>query len=160
MDGAGKERQEFQEHTGIDVEKDIDAIIAALAPSPDGANPHETGFVALRGRFDTTRIEALVTSKGGRLGEYNGARLLLAPEHEAEAEAVPDGTTAPTVRKHFNPVIALVNANLVIVGAEPAVKAAIDRNAGSPGATASITADMPATELIRPMVSTATHTSA
>ena len=143
MDGAGKERQEFQEHTGIDVEKDIDAIIAALAPSPDGANPHETGFVALRGRFDTTRIEALVTSKGGRLGEYNGARLLLAPEHEAEA--VPDGTTAPAVegkvRKHFNPVIALVNANLVIVGAEPAVKAAIDRNAGSPGATASITSD-------------------
>jgi hypothetical protein len=141
MDGAGKGRQEFQEHTGIDVEKDIDAIIAAMAPSPDATNPHETGFVALRGRFDTAKIEALVTSKGGRLGEYNGARLLLAPEHEAEAEAVPDGTTTPTVRKHFNPVIALVNANLVIVGAEPAVKAAIDRNAGAAGATASITSD-------------------
>jgi hypothetical protein len=144
MDGAGKGRQEFQEHTGIDVEKDIDAIIAALAPSPDGTNPHETGFVALRGRFDTAKIEALVTSKGGRLGEYNGARLLLSPEHEAEA-APADGTATPTVdgqvRKHFNPVIALVNANLVIVGAEPAVKAAIDRNAGTAGATASITSD-------------------
>ena len=50
---AGKGRQEFQEHTGIDVERDIDAVIAAMAAPVEGANIHDGGFVALRGRFDT-----------------------------------------------------------------------------------------------------------
>ena len=150
MDDAGKERHEFQEHTGIDVERDIDAVIAAFAPAASGGDPHETGFVALRGRFDTDRIASLVSSKGGRLGEYNGARLLMPPQDDdsrndetAQLEPVaPEGSEAPAApRKHFKPVLALVNANLVIVGAEPAVKAAIDRNNGGPGATASITSD-------------------
>jgi hypothetical protein len=52
-------------------------------------------------------------------------------------------SSTPTVegqmRHRVHPVIALVNANLVIVGAEAAVKAAIDRNAGE--GTASITSD-------------------
>lgn len=142
LDDSGRERQQFQEHTGIDVERDIDAVIAAMAAPGDG-NPHETGFVALRGRFDTSRIESLVSSKGGRLDEYNGARLLLPPADDATT-AAPDAaepTDGTTRRRHFTPVLALVSPNLVIVGAEPAVKAAIDRNAGNPGATASITSD-------------------
>ena len=122
MDDEGKERQEFEAQTGIDVERDIDAVIAAMSPASDPARIHETGFVALRGRFDTSKIEALVSSKGGQLGEYKGARLLVAHEEEGES-----------------PVIALVNPNLVIVGAESAVKAAIDRNNGE--GTASITSD-------------------
>ncbi len=145
MDDAGKERHQFQEHTGIDVERDIDAVIAAFAPVSVASNPHESGFVALRGRFDTSKIESLVSSKGGRLGEYNGARLLMAPEDQDVAElepATPDGTDAPErTRGHVRPVIALVSPNLVIVGAEPAVKAAIDRNNGGASATASITSD-------------------
>ena len=138
MENEGKERQEFQEETGIDVERDIDAVIAALAPGSDGTNVHETGFVALRGRFDTTKIESLVSSKGGQLSEYKGARLLLGNNEEPT-----DDTSTPTVegkiRHRVHPVIALVNANLVIVGSEAAVKAAIDRNAGE--GTASITSD-------------------
>jgi len=135
MENEGKERQEFQEQTGIDVERDIDAVIAALAAPVDGANVHESGFVALRGRFDTGKIEALVSSKGGQLSEYKGARLLMAPATVTEPEA----GTETVARTHRSPVIALVNANLVIVGAEAAVKAAIDRNAGE--GTASITSD-------------------
>lgn len=122
MDNEGKGRQEFQEQTGIDVERDIDAVIAAMSPAADGTTAHGNGFVALRGRFDIARIEALVTSKGGQLGEYKGARLLVAPEAKGES-----------------PRIALVNAGLVIVGSDAAVKGAIDRNAGE--GTASITSD-------------------
>jgi hypothetical protein len=149
MDNEGKERHEFQEHTGIDVERDIDAVIAAMSPGAAGGDGHENGFVALRGRFDTAKIEALVSSKGGQLSEYKGARLLIAPAHTddqvdpvAESET-PTDPASPTVerkvRRHFSPVIALVNANLVIVGSDAAVKAAIDRNNGD--GTASITSD-------------------
>jgi hypothetical protein len=122
MDNEGKGRQEFQEQTGIDVERDIDAVIAAMSPGAEGATGHGSGFVALRGRFDIAKIEALVTSKGGQLTDYKGARLLVAPEEKGES-----------------PRIALVNAGLVIVGSDSAVKAAIDREAGD--GTASITSD-------------------
>jgi hypothetical protein len=120
MEDSGKGREEFQAQTGIDVERDIDAVIAAMVPG--AASSHEGGFVALRGRFDLDRIEALVTSKGGQLTEYKGARVFIAPEEKGES-----------------PRIALVNAGLVIVGSEAAVKGAIDRSTGD--GTASITSD-------------------
>ncbi len=135
LDDAGKGREEFQEETGIDVERDIDAVIAALSPASTPGAMHETGFVALRGRFDTGRIETLVANKGGRLDEYKGARLLVAKDHGAPA----DEESVSTVRRHVQPIIALVNTNLVIVGAEAAVKAAIDRSYGE--GTASIMSD-------------------
>lgn len=138
MDNEGKERHQFQEETGIDVERDIDAVIAAL--SPGAAGIHESGFVALRGRFDTAKIEALVSSKGGKLAEYKGARLLVGADEPAADTAEPaDPAAEGAVRHRVHPVIALVNANLVIVGSDAAVKAAIDRNAGE--GTASITSD-------------------
>ncbi len=117
MDSKSEGRHEFQEATGIDIEQDIDSVVAAGMPKADGTG-HDVGFVALRGRFDTTRIEALVSSKGGVLDEYRGARLLVPPARTDEQ--VPSGHHGP-------PAIALVNANLVIVGTIDAVKAAIDR---------------------------------
>ena len=137
MDNEGKERQQFHEETGIDVERDIDAVIAALAPAAGGANAHESGFVALRGRFDTTKIESLVSSKGGQLAEYKGARILTGLDKDSADSDAP--AVEGPARHRVNPIIALVSPNLVIVGAEPAVKAAIDRNAGE--GTASITSD-------------------
>jgi len=147
IDDEGKGRQQFQEHTGIDVERDIDAIIAALAPGGDGLG-HENGFVALRGRFDIGRIEALVASKGGQISEYKGARLVQAPGRADETDddqadagepAEPEPTNREHRREHPSPVIALVNGNLVIVGSDAAVKAAVDRSQGA--GTASISSD-------------------
>ena len=99
MDDEGKGRQEFQEHTGIDVERDIDAVIAAMSPGAEVG--HDDGFVALRGRFDIGKIEALVVSKGGQIGEYKGARLLQAPAHSRHPSRPPNRpsltATEPTV---------------------------------------------------------------
>lgn len=149
LDHEGEGRQEFEAETGIDVERDIDAVIASMSAAADGGDPHQTGFVALRGRFDIGKIESLVSSKGGQLTEYKGAHLLIAPPHDDTEDQVDvvvpeaDPSATPTVetkvRHRISPVIALVNANLVIVGAEQAVKAAIDRNQGE--GSASITSD-------------------
>jgi hypothetical protein len=117
MDSSSEGRHKFQEETGIDIEQDIDSVVAAGMPKAGGTG-HGNGFVALRGRFDTTRIEALVSSKGGVMDEYRGARLLLPPvKTDEQVQAGHDGP----------PAIALVSANLVIVGSLDAVKAAIDR---------------------------------
>lgn len=139
LDSKSEGRHEFQEHTGIDVERDIDSVVAAAMPGSAGDGPHEFAFIAMRGRFNTTRIEELVTSKGGRMDEYRGARLLLAPErddHDADADHGADvDALAPqaTRRRHAPPALALVNANLVVVGSLDAVKAAIDRHQDNAG---------------------------
>lgn len=126
MDSKSEGRHKFQEETGIDIEQDIDSVVAAGMPKAGGTG-HDIGFVALRGRFDTTRIEALVSSKGGVLDEYRGARLLLAPARPADADGESSDAAELTPRHDGPPAIALVNANLVIVGSLDAVKAAIDR---------------------------------
>lgn len=131
MDSKSEGRLKFQEATGIDIERDIDSAVAAAIPN-GSATGHDFGFVALRGRFDTTRIEGLVSSKGGRLDEYRGARLLLPPVETDDAadDIADDQTPDPTVQRRHEgpPAIALVDANLVIVGTLEAVKAAIDRH--------------------------------
>src|SRR3954454_19995543 len=65
-----KGQQEFQAQTGIDIERDIDYVVAAMttvpsmgAPSPTGAMMvanQPGGLVVARGRFNTTQLETLV----------------------------------------------------------------------------------------------------
>jgi hypothetical protein len=127
MDSKSEGRLKFQEATGIDIERDIDSVVAAAVPNGSGSG-HDFGFVALRGRFDTTRIEELVSSKGGRLDEYRGARLLLPPARSDAADDTTPDTEVPQARHDGPPAIALVDANLVVVGTLDAVKSAIDRH--------------------------------
>jgi hypothetical protein len=125
VDNQGEGRQKFLDETGIDVEHDIDSVVAANIPGVSGARSGDFGFLALRGRFDTTKIEALVSAKGGRLDEYRGARLLLTPDRAATTD-----TDQPADSRHPHPVLALVSPNLVMVGSRDAVTAAIDRHHG------------------------------
>lgn len=126
VDAKSEGRLKFQEETGIDLERDIDSVVAAATPET-GGSAQEFGFVALRGRFDTTRIEALVSARGGVLDEYRGARLLVPAERALEEESPEDGIER-SPRRHGRPGIALVDANLVMVGTLDALKAAIDRH--------------------------------
>jgi hypothetical protein len=121
VDTKGEGREKFYEQTGIDCERDIDTVVAAVLPEAMGGT--EFGLLALRGRFDTVKIEGLVAAKGGVMDEYRGARLLLPP-------ADVDGQQDHQGRRHPHPVIALVDANLVMVGTIDAVQAAIDRHHG------------------------------
>jgi hypothetical protein len=70
-------QSEFQEATGINVETDIDRVIAALAP--------DSGLVLARGRFDTVRIESLMREHGASVEDYKGARLIVADPASAAA---------------------------------------------------------------------------
>src|SRR6187402_2692218 len=67
-------QKEFQEHTGIDIERDIDYIVAAaMGPmNQPGAN----GLVVARGRFNITQLETLAREHGGVVEEYKGKRLI------------------------------------------------------------------------------------
>ena len=64
-------QQEFRERTGIDIENDIDSVVASLAGDGDSLS----GLVLLTGRFDAGRLEQLAQQEGSQVEEYAGHRL-------------------------------------------------------------------------------------
>jgi hypothetical protein len=115
-----KGQEEFQAQTGIDIEHDIDYIIAAMAP-PTGTEPSDkSGLVVARGRFDVVRLEGLARDHGGTVEEYKGKRLVT-----STPTINPDGTTT-SMHHGAAMTIAFLEPGLVAVGESAAVKHAID----------------------------------
>jgi hypothetical protein len=114
-----RERDEFQQKTGINIEEDIDSVIAAVMPRADGAaswSPEGSVVVVARGRFEHSRLEALALEHGGEVQDYNGKRLL---------------THANAGSGNHELALAFLDADLVAFGSYLAVKSAIDANSGA-----------------------------
>jgi hypothetical protein len=114
-----KGQQEFQAHTGIDIERDIDYIVAAMTP---GGGIGKSGFVVARGRFDDVRLEGLAREHGAEMQDYRGKRLLVL-EHLATHAEWP---TADTTTVRNTGVLAFLEPGLVAIGDLAAVQRAID----------------------------------
>lgn len=135
-DAEPKGQEEFKRQTGIDIEKDIDHIVAAVLPrATEDAGQPDAGFVAFRGRFDTVRLEGLAREHGGEVGDYKGKRLIVLKRmHEGDAakpsdvEPQTDARPATRVRPTF--VLAFAEPGLVMFGDEQTVRAAIDTATG------------------------------
>jgi len=124
-------QREFQAETGIDIERDIDYVVAAASAlgSPDGAS-EPSGLVIARGRFNTTQLETLARDHGGVVEEYKGKRLIKAPavnpDTQQDATVAPDGATVVKKLNHHSVAIAFLEAGLVAIGSEASIKSAID----------------------------------
>ena len=57
-------QREFENQTGINIETDIDRVVACLYPPIGAGATKGTGMVLARGRFDEVRIEALMREHG------------------------------------------------------------------------------------------------
>jgi hypothetical protein len=134
----GKEREDFKARTGIDIETDIDHVVACIAPR-DG---HESGFAVLRGRFDAVRLESLARQHNAAVSEYKGKRVLRL--HETR-EATPGRTPV-------SPALAFLEPGLIMVGDEAAIRLAIDTHA----AGQNVTGNSEVMDLIKGVDSTAT----
>jgi hypothetical protein len=113
-------QQEFQNETGIDIERDIDYVIAAMTTTgPSDVN----GLVIARGRFNVTRLEALARDHGGVVEDYQGKRLITVSDVKpADSQAQP---LAPHRSGHAL-TLAFLEPGLVAIGGDPAIKSAID----------------------------------
>jgi hypothetical protein len=106
-------QQEFEKETGIDIEHDIQYVVAAMTtPSANGSQNTPNGLVVARGQFNTTQLEVLARDHGGVVEEYKGKRLVRVPD-----TAHNSGQTA---------VLAFLEPGLVAIGSEPAIKSSID----------------------------------
>jgi hypothetical protein len=126
-----KGQEEFQRETGINIEQDIDYVLAWMTPNRDKGHP--TGLVLLRGRFDPARLEALATSHGGIVETLDGIRVIRPDPAKrdatrAEVEKPAAGDTHVQIRRHHQgvaPVVAFLEPGLIALGEEPVIRAAI-----------------------------------
>ena len=100
-------QEEFLRETGIDIERDIDYIVAAIT----GANPQTGGLMVARGRFKSSDLEALALQHGGVVEDYRGKKLVNSPVN-AEGQ------------QQFT--LAFLEYDLVAMGVKSAVQKAID----------------------------------
>jgi hypothetical protein len=98
---GGDGARRFQEHTGIDLEKDVDYVVAAAVKTEGDSGPP---LILARGRFDQARIEALAKQEGATSQDHQGARVV--------------------ARDQF--ALAFLEPGLVAVGGPAAVRKAID----------------------------------
>ncbi len=85
-------RHDFEEKTGVNVERDIDAVVAAMLPG--GTADDHRPLVLARGRFDQVRIEGLAREHGGEVSDYQGVRVIA---HRGDDDTMAVGFLAPGV---------------------------------------------------------------
>lgn len=115
-------QEQFRNETGINVETDIDRVVACLSPSTEGGQgAGSAALVLARGRFDAVRIESLMRDHGANVGDHGGVRLITG----AESSAHPGGLS-----------LAFIEPGLVGVGSTSLVRSAIDLKNGGKSVTA------------------------
>jgi hypothetical protein len=118
-----KGQEEFQQHTGIDIERDIDYVVAAVTTGSEmsPAGFAGGGLVVARGRFNDTQLETVAVEHGARVETYKGKRLLLIDKRVSHDEP----QTSETSGSHTG-VLAFLEPGLVAIGEVASVKRAID----------------------------------
>jgi hypothetical protein len=110
-------QQEFRDHTGINIETDIDRVVAFVAPRLDtGTKFNGSAMVLARGRFDVVKIEALMREHGAVVEDYKGKRLVVGGEHDGK----------PSLS------LAFLEPGLIAVGTNQLVHSAVDLRDGGP----------------------------
>ena len=107
-------QREFQERTGIDVERDIDYVVASLSTA---TGRHAAPLVVARGRFNDTQLETLAREHGGAVEQYKGKRIVVASTNK-------EGGPVPT--QSGSVTLAFLEPGLLAIGDSNAVKTSID----------------------------------
>jgi hypothetical protein len=117
-------RDDFQRETGIDIEHDIDHVVACVL-AKEG---EDGGLVVARGRFNTARLETLGREHGGQVEEYKGKRLILTSRLKGDEGTVELGGKRGGM--------AFMDEGLVAIGDEVSIKSAIEAEASGQSVTA------------------------
>jgi hypothetical protein len=123
-------QQELQDQTGINLETDVDRVVACLYPD-SGNLTSGAGMVLARGRFNEVKIEALMREHGAHVEDYNGKRLIVADVDADRRATAPDATdtpdTAPAARTRRHSLsLAFIEPGLAAIGSTELIRQAIN----------------------------------
>ena len=111
------DKNEFEEKTGLNLEQDVDSVVAAVMPKDGMAqNPAGSFLILARARYQAARLEALAIEHGAQVTDYQGKRLITHHEENATGDAQ-------------DMAFGFVEADLVAFGSLASVKASIDAHA-------------------------------
>jgi hypothetical protein len=121
-------QRELETQTGINIETDIDRVVACLYPDREGASKG-AGMVLARGRFDEVKIEALMREHGATVETYNGKRMVVA-NHLRNRDRDPDPDPSDSAPAPRNPshtfAVSFMEPGLVAIGSTALIRSAID----------------------------------
>lgn len=120
---TGEGRDEFLKETGIDIERDIDTVVASVSLRQDDA------VVLVRGRFNEAQIESLLRQSTGDVEQYQGIRVVTGARKVQESTADATGEVprdGVDVNIDEPPSVAFLETGLLAVGNTSSVKRAID----------------------------------
>src|SRR5688572_14778323 len=130
---TGEGRDEFLKETGIDIERDIDTVVAGVSTGQKAA------VVLVRGRFNDTQIESLVRQNSGDVQEYKGIRIATGAARKVAVAQSADGTVEVPrdviVKADQPPAVAFLEPGLLGIGSLEAIKSAIDAKASGQNVT-------------------------
>ena len=110
-----QERDEFQQKTGVNIDEDINSVVAVLTNVPQaGSQPQNSILILARGRFQQSQLEELALSHGGQVDNYNGKQLLIHRDDSGQTEMA----------------IGFLEADLIALGGLDAIKRSIDARGG------------------------------
>ena len=110
------ERDEFEQKTGVNIDEDIQTVVAAMMPGSTTDTTRNHGVLILaRGRFEQSRLEALAIEHGGKVEDYQGKRLLTHTTDSGESDMA----------------LGFIDVDLVAMGNYQSVKRSIDAGAGN-----------------------------
>jgi hypothetical protein len=123
-------QQQFERETGINIESDIDHVVACLTtdlagtPNSDG-HDKGNGLVVARGRFDEVRLAGLARAHGATVEQYRGKSILLIDgEHAGDQSRHND-------HRPRNMSMSFLAPGLVAIGSGELVRHAIDIQSGA-----------------------------
>ena len=117
-------QQELQNQTGINLETDVDTVVACMHPETTGGkNMPGAGMVLARGRFDEVKIESLMREHGAHVEDYSGKRMIVADLTEL-AKDITIGDSAHPHNASFS--LSFIEPGLAAIGNTQLIKSAID----------------------------------
>jgi hypothetical protein len=128
-------QHELQAQTGINIETDIDHVVASLEGTSPGGNGPSAGLVLARGTFDEVKIEALMRDHGAQVVQYKDKRIIVAPT--PTPTDLPD-SNIPNPEKFSKPTefaLSFLKPGLVALGTSTLIRRAIDLENGGDNVT-------------------------
>ena len=111
-------QQELQNQTGINLETDVDRVVACARPD-GGSNVAGAGMVLARGRFDEVKIEALMREHGAHVEDYSGKRLIVGDANK--------GVYVGDLHTHAGTfALSFIEPGLAAFGSTAMIKSAVD----------------------------------